>query len=69
MTYQRNETPEPLAAVTSEVPIPQTDDPDAWVRFWLDSALRCPAFVWDADQRACAEGVLADALAKAQAAA
>lgn len=46
--------------------VPQTDDPDAWVRFWLDSALRCNDFHWDPDQYVCAEQALIAATAKAK---
>jgi hypothetical protein len=47
------------------LPPPQTDDPAAWVCFWLDSALRCRGFYWDPDQQACAEIALKSAVAEA----
>lgn len=50
-------------AVKTGLPPPKTDDPIAWALFWLDSALRCAAFVWDGDQRDCAENALKAALA------
>lgn len=46
--------------------IPPDDNPDAWVRFWLDAALRCEAFQWDADQREAAELALQAAVAAAE---
>lgn len=55
--------PEDMSPGTPVVAPPAGDDPNAWVRFWLSSALRCTAFVWDADQRECAEGILRDAIA------
>lgn len=40
-------------------------DPDYWVRFWLDSALKCPDFIWDEDQRKYAEAALMASTTKA----
>ena len=41
---------------------PITNDPVEWALFWLNSALRCEDFHWDADQKDAANVSLQDAL-------
>lgn len=61
LTAPQQEVPRDMQK--NSLPPQQDNDPDAWVRFWLHSALNC-GFKWDPDQRDMAEEHLAAALAK-----